>query len=192
MEKRREASVEMSVTELGIDPRDMEDTGEFDYPIIPRAELLRRTLVTRARAWVGHEFGKKEKEQCAYFVRRLLAESGIWVPPAKVPFDSHLTSELEQGPGYANSFFSTKNGLLLGYADLQPGDLVAFRDTYQGDFPAGCITHVGVWVGDGSMVDRSTEGEPVRELRLDDWWKTRFVIGLRPDQLSEDSAVGYY
>lgn len=178
-----ESSVELDVRELGIDPRDLEETGELDYPVLPYPEVLCRTLLARARSWVGHDFEGDKKEQCANFIRRLLAESGITVPAAQRPFDSHLTGELEQGPDYANSFFSASNGSLLGYADMRPGDLAAFRDTYEGDFPEGCITHVGLYIGDDLMIDRSTAGEPVREQKLDSWWKTRFVVGLRPRQL---------
>lgn len=179
-----ESSVEMDVRDLGLDPKDMEETGELEYIVTPRHDLLRNTLLARARAWVGHDFRGQEKEQCANFIRRLLAESGITVPAAAKPFDYHLTGKLEQGPSFANSFFSAHNGALLGYADLRPGDLMAFRDTYEGDFPPGCITHVGIWVADDTMIDRSTAGEPVRELELDEWWKTRFVVGLRPQQLN--------
>lgn len=184
MSNNSESSVEMDVRELGIDPKDMEETGELDYAVTPRPQLLKKTLLFRARSWVGHDFRGQEKEQCANFIRRLLAESGIRIPAAEKPFDINLTKELEQGPDFANSFFSAQNGALLGYGDLEPGDLIAFRDTYEGDFPPGSITHVALWVSDDTVIDRSTAGEPVRELTLDDWWKARFVIGLRPQDLN--------
>lgn len=178
-----ESSIEMDVRDLGIDPLDIEETGELDFPIIARQELLQRTLLARAKSWVGHPYQGEEKEQCANFIRRLLAESGLIIPVAERPFDFHLTDALEQGPSFANSFFAATNGSLLGYSDLRPGDLMAFRDTYEGDFPEGCITHVGLYVGEDTMIDRSTAGEPVREQKLDTWWKTRFVVGLRPKDL---------
>lgn len=183
MSDGQEASVEMDVRALGLDvdsDDDSLDTCELSMIFSPRKELLRQTLLNRARSWLGHGFEGDKKEQCAHFVRRVLAESGIFVPPCARPFDFHLTGDLEQGAGFANSFFSAVNGHLLGYSDLQEGDLMAFRDTYEGDFPAGCITHVGIYMGDDVMVDRSTAGEPVRELKLDGWWKERFVVGLRP------------
>lgn len=180
-----ESSVELDVRSLGIDPKEMEETGELEYAVTPRPELLRNTLLARAKSWVGHQFQGQETEQCANFVRRILAESGITVQAAKKPFDCNLTESLEQGPSFANSFFSAKNGLLLGYGDIEAGDLVAFRDTYEGDFPKGCITHVGIYVGDFKMIDRSTAGEPIRELTFDDFWKERFVVGLRPTELCD-------
>ncbi len=178
-----EASLEMDVRELGLDPSQF-DTDEMEFAVIPRPLLLRNTLLQRAGQWVGRDYAGKTPEQCANFIRRLLAESGIWVPPTKKPFDQHLTGDLPQGPAFANSFFSADNGRLLGYGDLQPGDLLAFRDTYEGDFPKGCITHVGLYVDKDTMIDRSTAGQPVRRQSLDGWWKERFVVGLRPSQLA--------
>ena len=179
----KEASVEMDVRELGLDPKDIEETGELEYAVTPRPELLRRTLLTRAKSWVGHNFRGDKTEQCANFIRRLLAETGVTMTVAKRPFDENLTQGLEQGPSFANSFFSAKNGTLLGYGDLRPGDLVCFRDTYEGDFPKGCITHVALWIDHDLVIDRSTAGEPIRELKLDDSWKQKFVVGLRPNEL---------
>ena len=177
-----EASVELDVRELGLDKAQF-DTDEMEFAVTPRPLLLRNTLLTRARDWVGKDFSGADKEQCANFIRRLLAEAGLWVPSAARPFDFHLTAGLAQGPAFANSFFSAENGRLLGYGDLQSGDIIAFRDTYKGDFPAGCITHVGLYLGEDTMIDRSTAGEPVRQQPMDAWWKERFVVGLRPTQL---------
>lgn len=177
-----EASIEMDVRDLGLDPSQY-DTDELDFVVIPRPLLLRNTLLERAKAWVGRQFRGDSKEQCANFIRQLLHESGLWVPASERPFDLHLTGHLPQGPAFANSFFSAANGRLLGYGDLAPGDLLAFRDTYEGDFPAGCITHVGLYLESDLMIDRATAGEPVRRQSLDAWWKERFVVGMRPHQL---------
>lgn len=180
--KLQNASVELDIRDLGLDTAAYA-TDELDFVVTPRPILLRNTLVERSKAWVGHDFSGQKTEQCANFVRRVLAESGICVAAAAKPFDVHLTGELAQGPDFANSFFSSENGRLLGYAELTPGDLMAFRDTYEGDFPKGCITHVGIWVGEDHMIDRSTAGEPVRRQQMDAWWKERFVVGLRPKAL---------
>jgi hypothetical protein len=180
-----EASIEMDVRDLGLDTA-LYDTDELEFAVTPRPLLLRNTLLERARAWVGRDFAADTPEQCANFIRRLLRETGLWVAPAAKPFDIHLTGRLPQGPAFANSFFSAKNGRLLGYGDLLPGDLVAFRDTYEGDFPKGCITHVGLYVEQDLMIDRATTGQPVRRQTLDGWWKERFVIGLRPSELCSD------
>ncbi len=178
----REASIELDIRDLGLDTAAYA-TDELDFVVTPRPLLLRNTLVERAKAWVGHDFSGQKTEQCANFVRRVLAESGLRVAAAVKPFDVHLTGDLPQGPAFANSFFSSANGQLLGYAELQSGDLMAFRDTYEGDFPKGCITHVGIYIDDDAMIDRSTAGEPIRRQAMDAWWKERFVVGLRPKDL---------
>ncbi len=183
-----EASIEISLSELGLDPDQIPETEEYPFVITPWSVLLRETFLARARAWVGQQFAADQTEQCANFVRRLLAEAGVFVPSARRPFDLHLTADLPQGPSFANSFFAAANGKLLGFGDLEAGDLLAFRDTYEGDFPKGCITHVGVYLGEERLVDRPTAGEPVRELLLDDWWKQRFVVGLRPWAFFSESS----
>ncbi len=180
-----EASMEIDLAELGLDPSEIPETEEFPFAIIPRHELLRATFLNRAKSWVGHRYRASEAEQCANFVRRVAREAGIALPVAERPFDLGLTRELPQGPAFANSFFSVIGGRLLGFGDLKRGDLVAFRDTYEGDFPAGCITHVGIWMGEGTIVDRPTVDGPVRELVLDDWWHERFVVGWRPQQFED-------
>ena len=177
----REASIEIDIRDLGLDTAAYA-TDELDFVVTPRPVLLRNTFIERAKAWIGRDFNGQAQEQCANFVRRVLAESGVCVPAAEKPFDVHLTGELPQGPAFANSFFSTANGQLLGYGDLRSGDLMAFRDTYEGDFPKGCITHVGIYMEDDAMIDRSTAGEPVRRQPMDAWWKERFVVGLRPKE----------
>ena len=49
----------------------------------------------------------------------------------------------------------------LSPADLKPGDLVFFAATYAS---ADVITHVGVYLGDGMMVNAPAEGEVIQEL----------------------------
>ena len=49
----------------------------------------------------------------------------------------------------------------IGRNDLQPGDLVFFTRTYPSHEP---ITHVGIYVGGGRMVNATTPGDVVREM----------------------------
>jgi cell wall-associated NlpC family hydrolase len=47
-------------------------------------------------------------------------------------------------------------------ADLQPGDLVFFAQTYID--PSQRITHVGIYEGGGLMINAPDEGDVVREI----------------------------
>jgi len=49
----------------------------------------------------------------------------------------------------------------LGPAELRPGDLVYFASTYPS---SDWITHVGIYVGNGQMIDAPNEGDVVREM----------------------------
>lgn len=133
-----------------------------------------------AQSWLGLDFKKDRSEQCAAFVRAVFGEAGVPLGVATRPSDWALTGTLEQGPEFANSFAADDVGRLVGLAAAAPGDIVLFRDTYEGDFPAGCITHVGIYSGGGKMIDRSTSSLPVREIELDPWWLERLVEIRRP------------
>src|SRR5262249_56781886 len=48
-------------------------------------------------------------------------------------------------------------------ADLRPGDLVFFANTYKSD-PSEPVTHVAIYLGDGRMLNAPVEGDVVREM----------------------------
>ena len=49
----------------------------------------------------------------------------------------------------------------VGEAELRPGDLVFFARTYLD--PNEWITHVGIYVGDGIMINAPQEGDVIKE-----------------------------
>lgn len=58
-------------------------------------------------------------------------------------------------------------------SDLQPGDLVFFANTYPSDVP---ITHVGIYLGGGLMVNAPTDGDVVRSMSVfDGYWGAHFA-----------------
>jgi len=66
----------------------------------------------------------------------------------------------------------------VGTAELQPGDLVFFggTDPRVGDR----ITHVGIYVGGGAMIDAPEENRPVRvESMLGGYWSSHYAGGGR-------------
>ena len=64
-------------------------------------------------------------------------------------------------------------------ADLRPGDLLFYRDTYKVD-PAEPITHVGIYLGGGRMVNAPAEGDVVREMEaFTGFWGAHYAGGGR-------------
>ncbi|MCC6177452.1 MAG: bifunctional lytic transglycosylase/C40 family peptidase [Chloroflexi bacterium] len=61
--------------------------------------------------------------------------------------------------------------------DLEPGDLVFFERTYPSHER---ITHVGIYVGDGRMINAPTTGDVIREMDVfTGYWGPRFAGGGR-------------
>lgn len=154
-------------------------TGQLDTAAIaPQGVAVQdseitQTVVEGATRWLGKSFKPGEKAQCAYFVRDVLKEAGIPVEVTTNPRDGVLPVN----EGHANSFFGEDVGDIIEKPDdLRAGDLVMFANTY-GDFPPGTVTHVGIYVADGKMIDRSTSDEPVNQRSISIF---KFAAGVRP------------
>ena len=63
----------------------------------------------------------------------------------------------------------------VGPGGLQPGDLVFFAYTYPSS-PSEPITHVGIYVGDGQMINAPTDGDVVRVMPVfTGFWGAHFA-----------------
>jgi hypothetical protein len=140
-------------------------------------------VVSAAVAWVGKDFKPGESARCADWVREVLKAAGVNIGVAKG----------SAGPLMADSFHGAELGeIILDASQLQPGDIVMFADTYDGPgrspIPGrGRITHVGIYTGNGKMVDRSTRSAPVRERKISIF---KFHSALRPNAYKTASAGG--
>lgn len=126
-------------------------------------------VTAQALTWKGVNYKPGQTERCADWVRRVLSEAGVNVGVAKG----------SAGPLMADSFYDADGRLgqvISVKAQLQPGDIVMFKNTYNGPGRFG-ITHVGIYVGDGMMLDRPTASRPVQYRRLSTF---KFHSGLRP------------
>jgi cell wall-associated NlpC family hydrolase len=67
-------------------------------------------------------------------------------------------------------------GKQVAKANLQPGDLVFFQNTYRQG-----ISHVGVYAGDGKFIHAASEKLGVITSRLDEpYWSSRYLSATRP------------
>lgn len=124
-----------------------------------KAGPVGQRVAETARSWVGRDFNAGVPAQCAFFVRQVLAEAGVTLTPNVT---EHTLDGWWTGVGIANSFGSDQGKVIRNIDDLLPGDIVMYADTY-GDWPEGSITHVGIYVGDGEIVDRPTASAPVKQ-----------------------------
>lgn len=64
-------------------------------------------------------------------------------------------------------------------SDLQPGDLVFFKDTYKSNHTDG-VSHVGIYKGDGKFIDLGNSGCKESDLKTT-YWKEHYLGARRYD-----------
>jgi cell wall-associated NlpC family hydrolase len=129
-------------------------------PTPPPTPSLAERIVGLAFGAVGspYTFGGSSPVtgfDCSGLVRWVLEQLGV---------DVGRTADVQYGHGQP-----------VAAADLQPGDLVFFANTYM---PG--LSHVGIYVGDGQFVDAGSERTGVRRASLGDpYWASRYVGARR-------------
>lgn len=129
-----------------------------------------KRIAQTAKAWVGKDFRPGQLAQCAYFVRDVLDAAGIEVGVTSKPMDRVMEPMTK---GMANSLSGKDIGKVIKRkGKLKPGDIVFFSGTYRPAWvvpgeETNMITHVGIYIGDGMMVDRPTAAKPVQQRSID-------------------------
>jgi TP901 family phage tail tape measure protein len=137
-------------------------------------------VVNAARNWVGKEFAPGVLAQCANFVRQVLKDAGVQVGVTQKAIDG-----LPSGSALASSFFGDDIGTIIkDKSQLRPGDLVAWAQTY-GNWGPNVVTHVGVYSGNGKVIDRGNSA--LKERSIDTF--KRFLYGVRPKAYGASSPV---
>lgn len=143
-----------------------------------KTQNKKAVIANAAKQWIGKDFRKGRTAQCMFFVRHVLSQVGLNPPVTKYPSDAW--AKQPNAPGMARSLFGKDIGTLItDKSQLEPGDLIAFYDTYQyGNCRRGsrCITHVGIYIGNGMMVDRPTASKPVQLRSIDIF---QFAVAVR-------------
>lgn len=130
-----------------------------EEPPAPPADAKAAGMVERALSWIGvkYRFGGQDEKKgfdCAGLVRRAF-------------------SRVVDLPRTAASQFT--QGFFVDRADLQPGDLVFFKNTYKKG-----ISHVGIYIGDGQFVHAASSRRAVVVDRLaSPYFDSRFAGGRR-------------
>lgn len=101
-------------------------------------------IAQRAESLVGTQFNPDLEAQCAAFVSDVLSGSGA--DPAGFRETVRARDFGDMGARRISSI-----------EDLQPGDIVAFNNTYRFSQNEGDHTHVGIYAGDGQFIHRPTQ-----------------------------------
>ena len=103
-----------------------------------------RAVAAEAESRVGEPYKPGVDAMCADFVSDVIGSSGA--------------SPEGFSPTVRAREFGEMGAEKIGYDDLQPGDVIAFDNTYRNTRFEGDHTHVGVYAGDGQFIHRPTSG----------------------------------
>ncbi|MEK3986370.1 C40 family peptidase [Paenibacillus sp. FSL K6-3166] len=130
------------------------------------SEAVKLALTRLGDPYSQPKAGQDDYTDCSYLVQWVYRQLGIHLP----------RTAAEQAR------YSVENGLVVNAADLVPGDLVFWSYEQNGRFMD--ITHVGVYAGDGKVVDASsTRGQVVYRNLFD---MDKQVLYGRPHLLNTD------
>lgn len=176
----------LSIEVLKIPAEQTQAVAEAIDKAIPAVDLvsdqrleIQNKIIDAAKSWVNKDFNPGIEAQCANFVRQVLKDAGIDLPVTQTPIDGMKPT----GEALANGLFGEDIGeFIKDKSQLLPGDLVFFGGTY-GGYPDSVVTHIGIYIGNGEIVDRPTKAEPVKKRSIDTF-KT-FSGGIRPYAYSQ-------
>jgi cell wall-associated NlpC family hydrolase len=98
---------------------------------------------------------------CSGFIKYVYAQFGVSLPHSSV------------------AQYNTRYGTAISDpADLRPGDIVFFVNTYKRG-----ISHVGIYIGGGDVVQALTPGRGVGIANMSQqYWASRYYGAIRPSQ----------
>lgn len=123
-------------------------------------------ILETAKEYIGkvtYKFGANDPDKgtadCSSFTSKVFKRNGITI--------GRTTQE------------QYKKGKEVSKEEARPGDLIFFKDTYDSNYVAG-VSHVGIVVGNGMMIDCGSKGVTMRTYQ-DDYWSKHFLAIKRID-----------
>lgn len=150
------------------------------FPVTPtNGNVTGQDIVRAAAEWEGKDFKKGEYARCADFACQMLEDVGFGLGKQR----SDLVYELNKD----------SVGQYVKPNELQDGDLVILRDTYQAEH-GHAETHVGIFnMRDGrpGMIHRSTRSKPVAWAPLDEGsYADKIMNGRRLVPSTQNQVTG--
>jgi len=103
------------------------------------------SIVRQAKSWQGKHYKRGTTHQCANWVTHVVTKTGKDVPT-----------------GSSKSSSWVNWGQTVPKSQIKAGDVLVFSGTYKSG-----IRHVGIALGEGQFIHRSTHGAPVKISSLD-------------------------
>ncbi|MFS0726329.1 C40 family peptidase [Paenibacillus sp. 1P07SE] len=125
-------------TDIGLTPGQLADIGQHLPEGEIGSEVVKLALTRLGDPYSQPKAGQDDFTDCSYLVQWVYRQLGINLP----------RTAAEQAR------FSVENGLTVSAAELVPGDLVFWSYERNGRFMD--ITHVGIYAGNGKVVDASS------------------------------------
>ncbi|MBE6955145.1 MAG: NlpC/P60 family protein [Ruminococcaceae bacterium] len=134
-------------------------------------EVVKKTSTSSSASALG--------TQISDYAQKFLGVPYVWGGTTAKGFDcSGFTQYVYKQFGYSLYRVAASqlaNGTSVKYANLQPGDLVFFANTYASNEAA---THVGIYIGDGEFVHAASGGVKITDLS-DSYYASRYVGARR-------------
>lgn len=133
-------------------------TGETLNLPAPNATNTAASLIATAESYIGvpYQWGGDSPAtgfDCSGFTEYVFAKYGITLPR-----ESHDQAQV---------------GTFIPANQLQPGDLVFFSDTYTNSYANG-VTHVGIYIGNGNMIESSSTHNNIGVIIVHNFWASPY------------------
>lgn len=134
-------------------------------------------IVDTAKSYIGnviYVFGaddvKNGKGDCSSFTKQVFADNGINI-------------------GRDTESQWTGAGTNINYSDLQSGDLVFFKNTYDSGNTDG-VSHVGIYEGNGKFIHNSSSNNGITESDLlSPYWQNHYLGAKRITKSQSDNTI---
>ena len=115
-------------------------------------------IAAHAKRWENKHYKRGQTHRCADFVATVVSDSG---------------GQTKAPEGYTMARSWLKFGKPVSRAMMRPGDVIVF---WRGS-RRGTSGHIGIFIGNGEMIHRSTYRAPVKRTAIDTY--NHRILGIR-------------
>jgi SH3-like domain-containing protein len=151
-----------------------------DIPALPRPQSV--VAGTGGRGGNAPPLSAAQAGSVVNFAMQFVGTPYVWGGSQPGAFDCSGYTKYVYGqfglslPHSAAGQYSQRYGTLIDKANLQPGDIVFFANTYKRG-----ISHVGIYIGGGRVVQALAEGVPLSAVSMNSgYWQSKYYGAIRP------------